>query len=186
MKLDDSSPFFCKLLATFSPFFDHISPVRVTYAVSCNIHFNNILSSVHRCFKRHLSPTTFSRQNFLWLFRITVDLLHFVLLHLEEVWFDANLADDIFCCWGKIRQDISWNSNTSPIRCNNFSVYYPDVYLQLNMFRAFSLPSSGAQWLQWQPLVLPSYRGDSRAVFMVGPADRPDHEHNTTVTTIRR
>jgi len=27
-------------------------------------------------------------------------------------------------------------------------VYYPDVYLQLNMFRASSRPSSGAQWLQ--------------------------------------
>ena len=26
--------------------------------------------------------------------------------------------------------------------------------------------------LQWQPLVLPSYRGDSRAVFVVGPAGR--------------
>ena len=38
------------------------------------------------------------------------------------------------------------------------------------MFRAFSRPSSGAQWLQWQPLVLPSYRGESRAVFVVGPA----------------
>jgi (2Fe-2S) ferredoxin len=37
------------------------------------------------------------------------------------------------------------------------------------MFRAFSLPSSGAQLLQWQPLVLPSYRGDSRAVFVIGP-----------------
>jgi hypothetical protein len=33
------------------------------------------------------------------------------------------------------------------------------------MFRSFSRPSSGAQWLQWQSLVLPSYRGDSRAVF---------------------
>ena len=62
------------------------------------------------------------------------------------------------------------NSNKSPTRCNNFPVYYPDVYLQLNMFRAFSHPSSGAQWPQWQPLVLPSYRGDSRAVFVVGPA----------------
>ena len=30
-------------------------------------------------------------------------------------------------------------------------------------------PSSGAQWMQWQPLVLPSYRGDSRTVFVVGP-----------------
>ena len=35
-------------------------------------------------------------------------------------------------------------------------------------------------------LVLPSYRGDSRAVFAVGPAGRPDHEHSTTTTTIRR
>jgi hypothetical protein len=26
----------------------------------------------------------------------------------------------------------------------------------------------------------------SRAVFVVGPAGRPDHEHSTTVTTIRR
>jgi hypothetical protein len=25
----------------------------------------------------------------------------------------------------------------------------------------------------WQPLILPSYRGDSRAVFVVGPAGRP-------------
>ena len=47
-----------------------------------------------------------------------------------------------------------FNSNKSPTRCNNFPVYYPDVYLQLNMFRAFSCPLSGAQWLQWQPLVL--------------------------------
>ena len=40
------------------------------------------------------------------------------------------------------------------------------TFLQLNMFRAFSRPSSGAQW---QPLFLTSYRGDSRAVFVVGP-----------------
>ena len=45
------------------------------------------------------------------------------------------------------------------------------------MFRAFSRPSSGAQWLQRQPLVLPSYRGDSRTVFVVGPA-RPRTQHD--------
>ena len=39
-----------------------------------------------------------------------------------------------------------------------------DVYLQLNMFRASSNPSSGAQQLKYQPLVLPSERGDSSAV----------------------
>jgi hypothetical protein len=67
-------------------------------------------------------------------------------------------------------RSFTFNSNKSPTWCNSFSVYYPDVYLQLNMFRAFSLPLSGAQWLQWQPLILPAYRGDSRAVFVVGPA----------------
>ena len=39
-----------------------------------------------------------------------------------------------------------------------------DVYLQLNMFRMSSRPSSGAQQLQEQPLVLPSERDDSSAV----------------------
>jgi len=32
-----------------------------------------------------------------------------------------------------------------------FQFFYPDVYLQLNMFRAFSRPLSGARWLQRQP-----------------------------------
>ena len=67
-------------------------------------------------------------------------------------------------------RSFTFNSNKSPTWCNNFTIYYPDVCLQLNMFRAFSRPSSGAQLLQWQPLVLPSYRGDNRAVFVVGPA----------------
>jgi hypothetical protein len=60
------------------------------------------------------------------------------------------------------------------------------------MFRAFSRSSSGAQWLQWQPLVLRSCRGDSRAVFVVGPAGRlagrparprtqHDYHHDTKV-----
>jgi hypothetical protein len=48
-------------------------------------------------------------------------------------------------------RSFTFNSNKSLTWCNNFSVYYPDVCLQLNMFRAFSRPSSGAQWLQWQP-----------------------------------
>ena len=63
--------------------------------------------------------------------------------------------------------NITDNSNKSPTKCKNFPVYFSDVYLQLNMFRAFSRPSSGARRLQWQPLVLPSYRGDSRAALVV-------------------
>jgi hypothetical protein len=35
-----------------------------------------------------------------------------------------------------------------PTRCNNSSSLLLDVYLQLNMFRVFSHPSSGAQQLQ--------------------------------------
>ena len=79
-------------------------------------------------------------------------------------------------------RNFTFNWNKSPTWCKNFSVYYPDVCLQLNMFRAFSRPSSGAQWLQWQPLVLPSYRGDSRAVFVVGPT-RTDWDY---IRRIRR
>jgi hypothetical protein len=41
--------------------------------------------------------------------------------------------------------DAHFFSNKSPTRCNNFPVYYPDVYLQLNMFWVFSRPSSRAQ-----------------------------------------
>jgi hypothetical protein len=51
-----------------------------------------------------------------------------------------------------------------PNRYKNFSSLILDVYLQLNMFRASLRPSSGAQQLQYQPLVLPSERGDSSAV----------------------
>ena len=62
-----------------------------------------------------------------------------------------------------------------PTRCNNFSSLLLDVYLQLNMFRASSYPSSGAQQLHKQPLVLPSERGDSNAVGRVRTG-RPDHD----------
>ena len=43
------------------------------------------------------------------------------------------------------------------------------------MFRTSSRSSSGAQQLQWQPLVLRSEHGGSSAVGR-GRADRPDHE----------
>ena len=51
-----------------------------------------------------------------------------------------------------------------PTRCKNFSSLLFDVYVKLNMFRASSRPSSGAQQLQQQPLVLPLERGGSSAV----------------------
>ena len=47
------------------------------------------------------------------------------------------------------------------------------------MFRASSRPSSGAQQLQWQPLVLPLERGDSSAVGRGRAGNRPDHDQQT-------
>ena len=82
-----------------------------------------------------------------------------VFLYIYYWWFTRILLT----IWN---QSFKFNSNKSPNWCINFSIYYPDSCLQLNKFREFSRPSSWAQWLQWQPLVLPSYRGDSRGVFV--------------------
>jgi len=68
-----------------------------------------------------------------------------------------------------------------PTRCNSFSSLLLDFYLQRNMFRASSRPSSGAQQLQQQPLVLPSEHGDS-VVRPVGPTTT----NSTAITTLRR
>jgi hypothetical protein len=51
-----------------------------------------------------------------------------------------------------------------PTRRNNFPSLLLGVYVRLNMFRASSRPSPGTQQLQYQPLVLPSERGDRSAV----------------------
>jgi len=75
-----------------------------------------------------------------------------------------------------------------PTRCNNFSSLLLDVYLQLNMFRASSRPSSGAQQLQKQPLVLPLERGDSSAVGR-GRASQPagpTATNSTAITMLQR
>jgi hypothetical protein len=58
-----------------------------------------------------------------------------------------------------------------PTRCSNFASLLLDVYVQLNMSRASSRPLSGAQQLQYQPLVLPLERSGSSAVVR-GRADR--------------
>jgi hypothetical protein len=67
-----------------------------------------------------------------------------------------------------------------------FLKFITDVYVQLNMFQASSRPSSRAQQLQEQPLVLPLECGDSSAVGR-GRAGWPYHDqqhcyhHATTV-----
>jgi hypothetical protein len=62
-----------------------------------------------------------------------------------------------------------------PTRCNDFSSLLLGVYLQLNMFRSSSRPLSGAQQLQYQPLILPLEPSGSSAVGR-GGSGRPEHE----------
>ena len=73
------------------------------------------------------------------------------------------------------RSNLSAFQLYQPTRGYNFSSLLLDVYVQLNMFRMSSRPSSGAQQLQQQPLVLPLERGCSSAVGR-GRAGRPDHD----------
>jgi hypothetical protein len=47
------------------------------------------------------------------------------------------------------------NSNKPPTKCNNFPVYYPDVYLQLNMFRPAGPTTNTAR-------LSPRYEGKTR------------------------
>ena len=69
-------------------------------------------------------------------------------------------------------------------RCNNFLSLLLDVYVRLNMFRTSSRPSSGAQQLKEQPLVLPLERGGSSAV-VLGRAG-PTTTNSTAATTLQR
>jgi len=74
-----------------------------------------------------------------------------------------------------------------PTRCKNFSSLLLDVYVRRNMFRASSRPSSGAQQLQKQPLVLPLERGGNSAVGRdrAGCAG-PTTTNSTAITTLQR
>ena len=73
----------------------------------------------------------------------TVYLSYCQPMHLQKIFFLCNFTyyPSITYC----KKLILPNSNNSPTRCNSFTVYYPDVYLQPNMFWAFSRPSSGAE-----------------------------------------
>jgi len=67
----------------------------------------------------------------------------------NAIWAVQKDKNNTICMLTFWHRSFTFNSNQSPTWRNNFPVYYPDVCLQLNMFWAFSRPSSGAQWLQW-------------------------------------
>ena len=62
----------------------------------------------------------------------------------KETAVTANVVCFLLCC---IYTYFSIQIN-QPTRCNNFCIILLDVYVQLNMFRASSRPSSGTQQLQ--------------------------------------
>jgi hypothetical protein len=78
---------------------------------------------------------------------------YIVLLVAIQLWSKTGAWCKLICYKDWVQKQIltfwhwsfTFNSNESPTWCNIFSVYYPDVCLQLNMFRTFSRPSSGAQ-----------------------------------------
>jgi hypothetical protein len=75
-----------------------------------------------------------------------------------------------------------------PTRCNNFSSLLLDVYVQLSMFQASSRPSSGAQQLQWKPMVLPLEHGGTSAVGRgrAGQRAGPTTTNSTATITLQR
>ena len=84
--------------------------------------------------------------------------------------------------------DIHWCTKLLFIYIYNFSRKLLDVYIQLNMFRASSRPSSGAQQLHLQPLVLPLERGGSSAVgrCRAGRPAGPTTNNTTATPTLQR
>ena len=62
--------------------------------------------------------------------------------------------------WTVWPRSFTFNSNKSPTWCNSFSVYYPDVCLQLKMFRVFSAhhqklnDCSGSLWFYLRIVVI--------------------------------
>ena len=132
-----------------------------------------------------LHHTTTSHYYITLLHHTTTSHYYITLLH-PTSWISililfSHLCVALFIFW---LLSFTFNSSKSPTWCNSFSVYCRDDCLQLNMFRAFSRPSSGAQWMQCKPLVLPSYRGESRAVFVVWPAGRPDDGRENARNTL--
>ena len=117
------------------------------------------------------------KQESTWLFNMhcsTTSILHSTLSHVRNPPSFMETQDQLKCSrpryWTYIpvtlifwHRSFTFNSNKSPTWCNNFSVYYPDVCLQLNMFRAFTRPSSGAQWL-WpaRPRTQHDYHHDTK------------------------
>jgi hypothetical protein len=94
--------------------------------------------------------------------RITPTVLHTISSHLM-----------LTSCSEKCKVCKSMHHRTIQINHQPDATIFQFIILMF-IYSSTCFGHSPAQWLQWQPLVLPLYHGDSRAVFVVGPASRPD------------
>jgi hypothetical protein len=75
------------------------------------------------------------------IYKKSSDLIYFAAEAWNQTNFSINFSHNHFSTFGTTRKLTFWhrsftvNPNKSPTWCNNFSVYYLDVCLQLNMFR---------------------------------------------------
>jgi hypothetical protein len=93
-----------------------------------------------------------------------------VIRNVEEMW-NAQERDEFKVCKSVHHHTIQINHR---LDATILPVYYIDIYLQINMFRASPRLSSGAQQLQWQPLDLPSELGDGSTVGCGRARVKPD------------
>jgi hypothetical protein len=88
--------------------------------------------------------------NYIWDFESTAEIVRLTYWPMNEIYKWIRPLSKI--CFSKFKICKSVHHYTiqinQPTRCNKFSSLLLDVYLQLNTFRAFSRPSSGAQQLQ--------------------------------------
>ena len=91
------------------------------------------------------------------------------------------MATDRLTFW---HRSFIFNSNKPPTWCNNFSVYYPDVCLQLNMFRVFPAhhqelnDCSGSLWFYPRIVVIVVLCGRGRPA---RPRTQHECHHDTEV-----
>jgi len=112
----------------------HITSPHFTYVHITSHHFTSLHFTTHHFTSLHLLSYHFTS-------------LYFTSFHNTSLHFTSPYE---FGRWRILASERSYIYflNKSPTRCNKFPIYYPDVCSQLNMFRALSRPSSGAQWLQ--------------------------------------
>ena len=117
------------------PVLSLVSPVRNVSHSFCSKWFT-------RGVKRSVVMNDYTDRQISCLYINSLYILHFWCFCPSALLFKKPKHVALFGQLTFWHRSFTFNSNKSPTWCNNFSVYYSDIFLQLNMFRAFSRPSS--------------------------------------------